>query len=431
MTPGGSSPFHVMAKPTGPICNLACEYCFFLSKESLYPGDEFRMDDELLENYLRQLLESSGGGEAVVAWQGGEPTLMGLDFFRRSVELVEELRRPGQRVSYTIQTNGTRIDDRWAEFLKVHDFLVGLSVDGPRELHDAYRIDRQGAGSFDRVMEGWRALQAHDVDVNVLCAVHSANGGHPLDVYRFLRDEMGARYIQFIPIVERTTEALLPMANLGWGAGGGEARPLYLQAGDRATDRSVGAGQFGEFLAAVFDEWVVRDVGEVFVQHFDTALASWHGVPPGLCVFSETCGSAVVLEHNGDLYSCDHYVEPGYLLGNISEVPMADLAHSPEQMSFGEAKRETLPDLCVECEVRFACHGGCPKNRFIITPGGESGINYLCVGYKTFFNHIDRPMQIMSDLLRQRRPASGVMGILATEEDGGHSDRPVTSPPGI
>lgn len=342
--------------------------------------------------------------------------MMGLDFFRRSVQLVEEYRRPGQHVSYSIQTNGTRIDDDWAVFFKENGFLVGLSVDGPRELHDTYRVDKRGRGSFDQVMRGFEALRAHDVDVNVLCTVHAANADHPGDVYRFLRDDMGVRFMQFIPIVERVTETLLPLANLGWGAGPGEKRPLYLQSGNRVTDRSVSAEQFGTFLTSIFDEWVQRDVGEVYVQHFDVALANWHGEPSGLCVFAETCGLALALEHNGDLYSCDHYVEPDYLLGNINDTPMVELVASESQVRFGLAKRDSLPELCRSCEVRFACHGGCPKNRFIATPDGEDGLNYLCAGYTRFFNHIDHPMRLMSGLLRQGRAPAEVSVILAGEE---------------
>lgn len=416
LTMAGAPPaYHVLAKPTGPICNLDCEYCFFLSKEMLYPGDRFRMADELLATYLRQLLESHRTPEVAVAWQGGEPTMMGLDFFRRSVELAEELRRPGQRVSYTIQTNGVLVDDRWATFFKEHGFLVGISVDGPRHLHDRYRVDKRGEGSFDRVMAGYRHLQAADVDVNVLCTIHAGNQDHPLEVYRFFRDEMEARFIQFIPIVERATETLLPLANLGWSTERKEKRPLYVQAGNRVTDRSVTPDGFGRFLTTVFDEWIQGDVGEVFVQHFDTSLANWHGEPPGVCVFSETCGLAAALEHNGDLYSCDHYVEPDYLLGNINEVAMVEMIASAEQLRFGRAKLDTLPAYCRDCEVRFACHGGCPKNRFNRTPDGEAGLNYLCAGYKAFFGHIDHPMRIMSALLHRGRAPADVTAVLDAE----------------
>jgi uncharacterized protein len=413
--PGGPAAYHVLAKPTGPICNLDCEYCFFLSKEMLYPGDRFRMADEMLETYIKQLLESHKTPDVMVAWQGGEPTMMGLDFFRRSVELVDEHKKPGQQISYTIQTNGTRLNDDWALFFKENNFLVGLSVDGTKPLHDAYRVDKRGLGSFDRVMEGFKILEARDVDVNVLCTIHAKNADHPLEVYRFFRDDMGVKFMQFIPIVERVTETLLPLANLGWSTERDD-RPLYLQEGHHVTDRSVEPEAFGRFLTTIFDEWLQNDVGDVYVQHFDVALANWYGEPSGLCVFSETCGLAVALEHNGDLYSCDHYVEPGYLLGNINDTPMIELIASDKQVAFGQAKRDDLPEFCRSCEVRFACHGGCPKNRFTKTPDGEDGLNYLCAGYKIFFNHINEPMQIMCQLLSQNRAPSDVTAVLEAHE---------------
>lgn len=372
----------------------------------LYPGDRFRMADELLEKYLRQLLESHRTPEVTVAWQGGEPTMMGLDFFRRSVELVDQIRRPHQQIQYTIQTNGVLIDEEWAAFFKDNDVLVGLSVDGPKELHNTYRVDKRGVGSFDRVMAGYQHLKAAEVDVNVLCTVHASNQLHPLDVYRFFRDDMGVQFIQFIPIVERTTDVLLPLANKGWSTGSSPDRPLYVQEGDQVTDRTVNAEAFGRFLITIFNEWAQRDIGEVYVQHFDTALANWFGEPGAVCVFSETCGSAVALEHNGDVYSCDHYVEPDYLLGNINDTPLGELVRSARQVKFGLDKRDTLPEFCRNCDVRFACHGGCPKNRFTHTADGESGLNYLCAGYKIFFGEIDEPMRIMCDLLhRGRAPA--------------------------
>lgn len=414
--PSGAPPaFHVLVKPTGAICNLDCKYCFFLSKEMLYPGSRFRMADDLLETYIRQLLEAHQAPEVTIAWQGGEPTLMGLDFFRRSVEWVEKHKRPGQTIQHTIQTNGTTLDDEWCAFFKQHGFLVGLSVDGPRSLHDTYRLDKGGAGTFDQVMRGLAFLKARAVDFNILCTVHAANGDHGREVYRFFRDDIGAEYLQFIPIVERATPELLPLANEGWGDTH-QPRPLYLLAGDQVTDRSVKPDQWGQFLTAVFDEWVRHDVGKVFVQMFDAALGSWVGIGSSLCIFQETCGEALALEHNGDLYSCDHFVEPKYLLGNIQKDNLLELIGSDQQRAFGQAKRDTLPRYCRECEVRFACNGECPRNRFIQTPDGEPGLNYLCAGYKAFFNHIDHPMRLMADLLKQRRYADEVMGLLWQEE---------------
>jgi uncharacterized protein len=406
--------FHLLAKPTGAICNLDCSYCFFLSKEMLYPGSRFRMADELLETYLRQLIEAHAGvPEVTIAWQGGEPTLMGLDFFRRSIELTEQYLAPGQRAVTTIQTNGTLLDEEWAQFFKENGVLVGISIDGPRELHDAYRVNKGGKGSFDDVMRGLGHLRAAGVEWNVLTTVHAANGDHGREIYRFLRDDCGATFIQFIPIVERTTK--VPDGRVeprtSW-----RDRPLYLQEGSQVTDRTVTAEQYGRFLVDVFEEWVRRDVGEVYVQMFDVALANWVGEPPGLCVHSETCGGALALEHTGDLYSCDHFVEPRYRLGNIKEEHMLKLVTSPQQVQFGLDKRDTLPPYCLDCDVWFACHGGCPKDRFIETPAGDPGLNFLCAGFKTFFHHVDRPMRIMSQLLSRGRAPSEIIQLYAAED---------------
>jgi uncharacterized protein len=401
-------PFHLLSKPTGATCNLDCKYCFFLSKEMLYPGDRFRMSDELLNSYIRQLLEAHPSGEVSVAWQGGEPTLMGLDFFKLALTYVEKYRRPGQTILHTIQTNGTLLNDDWCVFFKKNNFLVGLSVDGPKEMHDAYRVNKGGAGSFDQVMRGWEALRRHEVDVNILCTIHAANAEHPLEVYRYFRDVLQTKFMQFIPIVERTTADFLSLANLGWGDRPGADRPLYTQHGSLVTERSVGAEQFGRFLIAIFDEWVRHDVGNVFVQTFDVALGSWLG-QHSLCIFSPTCGSALALEHNGDLYSCDHFVEPDYLLGNILETPMSSMVASEKQREFGQHKLTSLPKYCRDCEVLFACYGECPRNRFISTPDGEPGLNFLCAGYKQFFRHIDPAMKTMASLLRQGRFADEIM----------------------
>ena len=409
---------HVLAKPTGAICNLDCRYCYFLSKEMLYPGDRFRMTDDVLDLYLQQLFESQAGPEITVAWQGGEPTLMGLDFFRRAMAAVQRHRRPGVIISHTIQTNGTELTPEWCEFFREHNFLVGLSLDGPRPMHDLYRVDKGGRPTFDKVMRAARLMQDRSVEFNVLASVHAGNADHPVDVYRFLRDEVGTQFIQFIPIVERVTPELLQIANRGWGAHGAEPRPLYQQQGDLVTERSVSAEQWGRFLIGVFDEWIQRDVGKVFIQMFDAALASWAGAPASICIFAPTCGDAVALEHNGDLYSCDHFVEPQHLLGNIGTVHMLRLVSSEQQRAFGAAKLNSLVAQCQRCRVRFACHGECPKNRFITTPAGESGLNYLCAGYFAFFTHVDRPMQIMAELLRRGRYADEVMDLLAAEAGG-------------
>lgn len=407
--------FHLMAKPTGAVCNLDCSYCFFLSKELLYPGDRFRMADDLLESYIRQTIESQPQQEVVIAFQGGEPTLMGIGFFERAIAHAHHYRQPGQTVSFTIQTNGVLIDDRWARFLAENRFLVGISIDGPRDMHDIHRVDKAGRPTFDRVVAGLEALRRHEVDLNVLCTVNSANAEHPLEVYRFLRDDLAAEFIQFIPVVERVDETAVRIADRH-DQHRRRGRTLYVNAGTQVTDRSVGPEQWGSFLSTVFDEWVRNDVGKVFVGHFDEALASWLGVQPSMCVLRETCGTAVALEHNGDLYSCDHYVEPDHLVGNITETHLVELMGSDQQVEFGNAKRDSLPQYCRDCEVRFVCNGECPRNRFSTTPDGEEGLNYLCAGYKSFFTHIDPPMKQMAALLRAGRDAPEVMTLLAAEE---------------
>jgi uncharacterized protein len=401
--------FHVMAKPTGAVCNLDCEYCFFLSKELLYPGSRFRMAEHLQETYIKQLLEAhSRVPEVVVAWQGGEPTMMGLDFFRRAIELQHQYARPGQLILNTLQTNGTLLDDEWGAFLKANNFLVGISLDGPRAMHDAFRVDKGGKPTFDRVMRGLQVLKGHDVDWNVLTTVHAVNGDHGRQVYEFLRDELGATFIQFIPIIERATAETIQIADSGWGSGV-HRRPLYVQDGSLVTHRSIAAEQYGRFLVDVFEEWVRHDIGTVYVQMFDTTLANWYGQPGGMCVHAETCGQQVALEHNGDLYSCDHFVEPGYLLGNIGDRTMLDLVALPQQRQFGQDKRDTLTQFCLDCDVRFACNGGCPKDRFATSPYGEPGQNYLCPGYHEFFRHVREPMDAMCLLLRENRAPADLM----------------------
>jgi uncharacterized protein len=383
--------FHVLAKPTGAICNLNCSYCFYLEKQSLYPDSKFRMSEEVLEAYLRQLIEAEPSDTVTVAWQGGEPTLLGVDFYRRSAEIAAEHLPPEKSISWTMQTNGTKLDDEWCELFREYGYLVGLSLDGPRDVHDAYRVDRRGAGTFDQVVGAARLMQRHGVDFNVLTCVHAANGDRGLDVYRFLRDELGARYMQFLPIVER-------------------------QGKDGVSERSVSAEQWGRFLIEVFDEWLPRDVGEVYVLLFDWALASWIGMESPICLFKPTCGNAVALEHTGDLYACDHFVDPEHLLGNLRDTSLVELVSSEDQQRFGANKANTLPSYCRECEVRFACNGECPKNRFIATPDGEPGLNYLCAGYKAYFTHIDEPMRIMADLVRGGRVAAEVTDVLAARE---------------
>jgi uncharacterized protein len=341
------------------------------------------MSDDVMKTYISQLLEAQVAPQVTVAWQGGEPTLMGLAFFERAVEIAERHRRPGQRIVHTIQTNATLLDGAWGAFLAEHNFLVGVSLDGPPALNDAYRVDRRGRPTSDRVLRGLEILQRNGVEYNILCTVHAANGADPLGVYRYFRDDCRAQFIQFIPIVEhQPTDS------------------------DDATvsDRSITAEKWGRFLIEVFDEWLRHDVGSVFVQGFDAALASWMGLPTGVCIFAETCGNAVALEHNGDVYSCDHFVTPDHLLGNIRQSHIVELVAD---------KRDRLPAYCMSCDVRFACWGECPKNRFARTPSGEDGLNYLCHGYKAFFHHVDGPMKLMSELVRSGRPAMDIRDVFA------------------
>jgi uncharacterized protein len=412
MPDSGPPGFHLLAKPSGSTCNIDCTYCFFLSKEALYPNDRSRMSAATLEAYIRQLLESHRVPEVTVAWQGGEPTLMKLEFFEHAVELVEKYRQPGQTVKHTFQTNGLLLDDAWCTFFKQHDFLVGLSVDGPRELHDTYRLDRRGKGTFDLVMKGWRALRRHDVEFNILCTVNAANQHHGRTVYRFFRDELGAKWVQFIPIIERATEQTIAIANKGWSEVPGEKRVLYTQTGNLVTERTVGSEQYGTFLIDVFEEWVRRDVGQVYVQLFDVTLEAFFGRHL-LCIHAPTCGYGPALEHNGDLYSCDHFVEPKHLLGNIHKTHMLTLVASSEQRQFGQGKRDSLTQQCQTCKVRNWCNGGCPKDRFALSKDGEPGQNYLCAGLEKFFMHTGPTFNVMAQLYRKGHPPAEVMTSIA------------------
>lgn len=404
--------FHVMAKPTGAICNLNCHYCYYLEKERLYPaGETFRMAPAVLETFISQYIASQKTPEITFAWQGGEPTLLGLDFFREVVRLQSK-HSDGRKISNAIQTNGTLLNDSWCSFFTEHDFLVGLSIDGPQHLHDANRPDKGGHPSFGKVMRGLACLRKHGTNFNTLTVVSRTNARQPLEVYRFLK-EIGSAYLQFIPLVERVAGAEARAMGLDHAP-----PPESLSGRERTsvTPESVDPREFGSFLLAVFDEWVRSDVGRVFVQLFDATLAGWMGLEPPLCVFAETCGNAMALEHNGDLFSCDHYVYPNYRLGNILETPMAELASSPVQLTFGRAKRDSLPRYCRKCEVRLLCNGECPKHRFIATPDGEPGLNYLCAGYKSFFTSSAPYFQGMAELLRNRRPPADIMLSVAARD---------------
>lgn len=397
--------FHVMTKPIGPICNLDCTYCYYLEKEKLFPkGENFRMRPDVLESFIRQYCESQTSPEITFAWQGGEPTLLGVEYFQKIVDL-EQKYAGGRLVHNALQTNGTKLDNAWCQFFRKNGFLVGLSIDGPRALHDTYRVDKGQKPTFDRVMRGLGLLKKHGVDFNTLTVVNASNVKHPLKVYDFLR-ETGSGYIQFIPLVER-----LPAGP------GGELTfaepPEPGQPPSPVTRWSVPAEGYGNFLIQIFDEWVRRDVGKVFVQMFDVSLGIWSGNGPGLCVFLENCGQAMALEHNGDLFSCDHFVYPKYHLGNVMNDALGDMVTSERQVAFGRAKSETLPKFCRECDVRFACNGECPKHRFMKTPDGEDGLNYLCSAYKKYFHHVDPAMKQMAALLQARRAPAEIMSILA------------------
>ncbi len=376
--------FHIMAKPRGPICNLACDYCYYLQKKDLYPGSNFRMTREVLESYIQQTIAAHPGPDVTFSWQGGESTLMGLKFFESVVQIQNKHMQPCEHIINAFQTNGININSEWCHFFKDNNFLVGISLDGPPALHNAYRQSNSGFEKFDKVIRAINLLKKHRVNFNILCCVHQANVHHPMEVYQFLRDTIGAKFIQFIPIVQ-----LIPDPNKP-----GDVAPSEL---------SVNGLDYGKFLQTIFDIWVQQDVGKVFVQIFDVALGVWIGQPASLCIFTETCGNALALEHNGDLYACDHFVAPEYLLGNITNTPLADLINSEQQAAFGLNKQSSLPEQCLQCDIHFICNGGCPNNR------DQQGLNYLCEGYQLFFRHIDQPMQIMADLLKNRRAPAEIM----------------------
>ena len=421
--------FHLLTKPVGPICNLDCKYCFYLEKEKLYPGEkEWRMSDAVLAEYIRQYIHSQPSAEINFAWQGGEPTLLGVDFFRKAVALQQQF-ADGKTIFNAIQTNGTLLDDEWCEFLAANKFLVGLSVDGPAELHDLYRVDKRQQPTFGAVMRGLELLKKHGVDFNTLTVINRANSQSPLEVYHFLKS-IGSQFLQFIPLVERAAPENLRA--LGYEF----AEPPELRSADHrvgpntnhihqqaetalgappVTPWSVEAEQYGNFLCVIFDEWVRHDVGKTFVQLFDVALGNWMGLGSSLCVFAEKCGTAMAIEHNGDVFSCDHYVYPRHKLGNVMNQSLGAMVNSPQQIKFGDDKSDSLPKFCRECEVRFACNGECPKHRFIQTPDGEDGLNYLCAGYKMFFNHIDPHMKTMARLLQNDEAPARIMEILAAQ----------------
>ncbi len=404
--------FHVMTKPIGPICNLDCKYCFYLEKEKLYPSNEnFKMSDEVLEKYVRGYIESQTVPEINFAWQGGEPTLLGVDFFKKVVSFQKKY-ADGKKINNAFQTNGTLLDDEWCDFLAKNNFLIGLSVDGPKALHDTYRVDKGQKPTFDKVMEGLALLKKHHVEFNTLTVVNRANSKKPLEVYRFLK-EIGSGFIQFIPLVERAADEGAKQKGLDLAE---PPLPKKQSPKSPVTNWSVESKQYGKFLVEIFDEWVRKDVGKIYVQIFDVALGNWMGMGSGLCVFAEKCGVALAMEHNGDLFSCDHYVYPQYKLGNILNQSIGEMVNSEQQKKFGSDKFDSLPKYCMQCEVRFACNGECPKHRFIKTPDGEAGLNYLCPAYKQFFNHVDPYMKTMGHLIRSNRAPAEIMELIAKKD---------------
>lgn len=386
------SPFHIIAKPIGAICNIKCEYCFYLDKENLYEHpkrSDFRMAPDVLERYVQQYIESQPFSEEInFSWQGGEPTLLGVDFFRQAVALQKKYAPPHQRVTNAFQTNGMLLDDEWCTFLRNEGFLVGISIDGNEALHNRYRLDLEGRGTFKQVMKGLEALQRNKVEFNVLTVVQNDNGDHGSKVYRFLY-ELGARFMQFIPIVEHAEKGGL-------------------------TSRSVGPEQWGRFLNAVWDEWVQKDIGHVFIQHFDMMLGITLGYPASMCVHSRTCGKALAIEHNGDVYSCDHFVDPAFRIGNIGKTHLAVLVDGAQQTKFGNDKLDALPKYCRECSYLKFCYGGCPAHRVKLTPDGDPNLNHLCEGYKLFYEHTRPALIAMAKALRHGETAREYHKYVAT-----------------
>jgi len=396
---------HVVAKPIGPKCNLNCEYCFYLEKQALFEADErYRMRDEVLSAFIKNYITSQPTPVVEFVWQGGEPTLLEIDFFKRVIELQKPFARQ-KTIRNSLQTNGTLLTNEWCAFLKKNNFRVGISLDGPKDIHDHYRCDRKGRGTFDRVMQGLRLLQKHKIEYNVLASVAHETATRPHDVYHFLRDE-GVEFIQFTPIVERMPDSCSIQQGMRL------ACPASLDKEEpqtEVTSWTVVPEEYGDFLIAIYEEWVRNDVGKVFVMNFEWALNAWIGNPSPVCIHAEQCGQSVVLEHNGDVYACDHCVYPQYKLGNILTDNLLLMVEKSVQSGFGITKETALPQWCRECEVLAACRGGCPKHRFARTYYNEPGLHYLCAGYKKFFLHIRKYLRAITSLLENGLPASYIM----------------------
>jgi uncharacterized protein len=398
----GSRHFSAMFKPVGPRCNLACSYCYYQGKEHLLGVEQTVIDKGILAKFIHDYIDGNDGSEVYFEWQGGEPTLLGMDFFRTVLRLQQQFRPPHKQIFNSIQTNGTLLDDAWCGFLAENGFLVGLSLDGPKELHDAYRVTKGGEPTFERVVAAARLLKQHGVEFTTLTVINRLNARHPLEVYRFLTREIGPRMLQFIPCVEpKDFETVAPWrwAENSVRSGSSAARPGT--ADSLVTDWSVDPDDFGSFLCAIFDEWHKHDIGRHYVNLFESFVASWAGLPPQVCVFNDFCGKSVMVELDGSVYSCDHFAYPEYRLGNISTTSLVDQVFSQQQVGFGFDKKDHLPEQCRKCCYLGACYGECPRNRFVRTSDGEAGLNYLCPGLKKFFSHAERRLQALARGVRR------------------------------
>lgn len=396
-----AKPLYVMLKPAGAHCNLACKYCYYLEKNKLYPtAQRHLMSDEMLEQFTREYIEAQTMNQVLFTWHGGEPLLRSIDFYRKALSLQQKY-AGGRRIDNVIQTNGTLLTDEWCEFFAQNHWLVGISIDGPQPDHDHYRLTAAGKPSWKKVMQGIKLLKKHGVEWNAMAVVNADNANHPLEFYRFFK-ENGCQFLQFTPIVERLTrhEDGRTLASLA----DKDEIPL--------SEASVAPEQWGYFLCAIFDEWVRKDVGKIFVEIFDCTLANWMGVSPGICAYSKECGHAGVMEHNGDVYSCDHFVFPEYKLGNIRDHSLIDMLYGEQQQEFSRLKHSSLPRQCKECDMEFACHGECPKNRFMKDKYGDSGLNYLCPGYYHYYQHVAPYMDYMKQELMSQRPPSNIMKVV-------------------
>lgn len=396
-----AKPLYVMLKPAGAHCNLACKYCYYLEKNNLYQNSHRHlMSDEMLEQFTREYIEAQTMPQVLFTWHGGEPLMRSIDFYKKALALQKKYAH-GKQIDNAIQTNGTLLTDEWCEFFAKNHWLVGISIDGPQEYHDHYRVTPDGKPSWEKVMQGISLLKKHRVEWNAMAVVNAYNAEHPLEFYHFFRDN-GCQYLQFTPIVERLTEHE-------------DGRTLASLADDREiplADASVTPQQWGNFLCTIFDDWVRHDVGKTFVEIFDCTLANWMGVLPGICAYSKECGHAGVMEHNGDVYSCDHFVFPEYKLGNIREQSLIDMLYGEKQQAFSRLKHTSLPRQCKECDMEFACHGECPKNRFEKDKYGEPGLNYLCQGYYQYYTHVSPYMDFMKRELLAQRPPANIMNVL-------------------